>query len=106
MDLDTLIGDRPVSEQLAIALSRMAPRDHVHEIYATSEEVNQLKEKIELLLALVGDMPVSEQISTAINEINNKYTYLPLVVTSEAYDEMVKSGQLGGDMLHLVATEV
>lgn len=100
--LGVLIGDRPVSDQLATALSYMAPKDHTHEIYATSEEVNQLKEKIELLIALVGDTSVSEQISTAIN----KYTYLPVVITQEEYNALVESGQLSGDMLRLVATEV
>lgn len=67
--LDNLIGDVPVSEQLGAALERMALKDHVHENYATHDEVNDLKKKIDLLLDLVGDVSVSDQISTAINNI-------------------------------------
>lgn len=67
--VDNLIGDVPVSEQLASALDRMAPKDHTHE-YATHDEVEELKRKIEELMNLVGDVSVSEQIHTAINNIN------------------------------------
>jgi hypothetical protein len=67
--LDNLIGDVPVSEQLGAALERMATKDHVHHEYATSDEVKDLKKKIELLLELVGDTSVSEQINIAINNI-------------------------------------
>jgi hypothetical protein len=63
--LDNLIGDVPVSEQLAAALERMAPKDHTHD-YATLDEVEDLKRKIDLLMDLVGDTSVSEQIQTAI----------------------------------------
>lgn len=66
--LDNLIGDVPVSEQLAAALERMAPKDHTHGDYATHDEVNELKKKIERLIELVGDVPVSEQIYTALNQ--------------------------------------
>jgi len=65
MDLDTLsylIGDVPVSEQLGAALERMASVDHTHAEYATHDEVENLKKKIEMLIDLVGDTPVSEQI--------------------------------------------
>lgn len=72
MDLDTLsnlIGDMPISEQLSIALDRMAPKDHVHDYYATRDEVEDLKRKIDMLINLVGDVAVSEQINRAINNI-------------------------------------
>lgn len=67
--LDDLIGDVPVSEQLAAALDRMAPKDHTHD-YATHDEVEDLKKKIEELMALVGDTRVADQIATALK--NNR----------------------------------
>ena len=67
-EIDALIGDIPVSEQLASALSRMAPKDHTHD-YATNSEVEELKRKIEMLMDLVGDMSVAEQIQTALRNI-------------------------------------
>lgn len=67
--LDNLIGDVPVSEQLGAALERMAHVDHVHDKYATRDEIEELKKKIEALVDLVGDIPVSEQINKAI-ELN------------------------------------
>ena len=67
--LDSLIGDVPVSEQLGAALERMAPKEHVHDNYATRNEIEELKKKIEILIDLVGDVPVSEQINKAI-ELN------------------------------------
>lgn len=67
--LSTLIGDVPVSEQLAAALERMAPKDHTHN-YATHDEVENLKKKIEALMDLVGDTSVANQIAAAL--INNK----------------------------------
>ena len=66
--IDDLIGGVPVSEQLAAALERMAPKEHTHD-YATCEEVEELKRKIEMLMELVGDTSVSEQIYTALNNI-------------------------------------
>ena len=70
MNLDTLgnlIGDVPVSEQLGAALERMAQKDHTHSEYATREEIEDLKRKIDMLLDLVGDVTISEQIHIAIN---------------------------------------
>lgn len=67
--LDNLIGDVPVSEQLAAALERMAPKDHAHD-YATRAEVQELIRKIDLLMELVGDTRVADQIAMALN--NNK----------------------------------
>lgn len=67
--LDNLIGDVPVSEQLGAALDRMSEKSHTHDEYATRDEVNDLKKKIEMLFDLVGDTSVSEQINAAINGI-------------------------------------
>lgn len=67
--IDTLIGDTPVSEQLGAALERMATKDHTHSEYATSNEVEDLKRKVELLMDLVGDTRVADQIVMALNNI-------------------------------------
>lgn len=66
--LDSLIGDVPVSEQLGAALERMAMKDHIHD-YATRDEVEDLKRKIDMLIDLVGDIPISEQINMAVKNI-------------------------------------
>lgn len=63
--IDTLIGDVPVSEQLATALEHMATKDHAHD-YATRDEIEDLKRKIDMLMDLVGDTSVADQISMAI----------------------------------------
>lgn len=68
--MDDLIGDVPVSEQLASALERMAPKDHAHSEYVTRSEVEDLKKQIEVLMNLVGDTSVADQIAIALN--NNK----------------------------------
>lgn len=67
--LDSLVGDIPVSEQLGAALDRMASKDHIHNDYASREEVEELKRKVEMLIDLVGDKPISEQIYEAIKNI-------------------------------------
>ena len=67
--LDNLIGDVPVSEQLAAALERMAQKDHTHADCATRDEIEELKKKIDMLMDLVGDTPVADQITMAINNI-------------------------------------
>lgn len=67
--IDALVGDVPVSEQLAAALDRMSLKDHTHENYATREEVEELRRKIEVLVDLVGDRSVADQIIGAINNI-------------------------------------
>lgn len=67
--LDNLIGDVPVSEQLAAALERMASKDHDHPNCATRDEVEELKKKINLLMDLVGDTPVADQITMALKNI-------------------------------------
>ena len=65
--MDDLIGDVPVSEQLAAALDRMAPKDHTHD-YATRDEIEDLKKKIEELMDLVGDTSVANQIAMALKK--------------------------------------
>lgn len=67
--LDTLIGDVPVSEQLAAALERMALKDHTHNDCATRDEVEELRRKIDMLMDLVGDTSVADQIAMALNNI-------------------------------------
>ena len=67
--LDSLIGDVPVSEQLSAALERMAPKEHTHSEYATRDEVEELKRKIDMLIDLVGDERVAVQINNAIKNI-------------------------------------
>lgn len=67
MDLETLhnlIGDIPVSEQICEAITH-----HNHSGYATHDEVEELKQKINMLLALVGDISVADQIAMALNNI-------------------------------------
>lgn len=63
-----LIGDTPVSEQIAMALEYVAEKDHTHD-YATSAEVAELRRKIELLSDLVGDTSVADQITMAFSNI-------------------------------------
>lgn len=62
--LYSLIGDIPVSEQIMSAIA-----SHKHSDYATKDEVNELRRKIDLLLELVGDTSVAEQISIAFKNI-------------------------------------
>lgn len=67
MNTDTLlnlVGDTPVSEQIAKAIAC-----HDHKDCAKSAEVEELKRKIDMLLELVGDTPVAEQISMALKDI-------------------------------------
>lgn len=68
-DTMDLIGDVPVSEQLAAALERMAPKEHTHTNCATRSEVEELKQKIEVLMDLVGDIKVADQIAMALKNI-------------------------------------
>lgn len=67
--LENLIGDVPVSEQLDAALARMASKEHEHDEYAMRDEVEYLKQKINMLMDLVGDVSVSEQIHMAIENM-------------------------------------
>lgn len=67
-NIDSLIGDTPVSEQLSIALNRMASKSHAHDEYVSRDEYEVLKSQIEHLSSLVGDVAVSEQINMAISK--------------------------------------
>ena len=62
----SIIGDVPVSEQIAMALEFVAPKDHTHD-YATLDDFIELKRKIDMLMDLVGDIKVADQIAMAIN---------------------------------------
>ena len=64
--ISALIGDVPVSEQIAAAIERMATKDHAHNDCATRSEVEELKGKINMLMDLVGDTRVADQIAMAI----------------------------------------
>jgi hypothetical protein len=66
MDISTLIGDVPVSEQLGAALEHMASKEQVQ---ALCDEVKELKRKINVLTDLVGDESVAVQIGNAIKNI-------------------------------------
>lgn len=67
--IDDLIGGVPVSEQLAAVLERTSLKGHAHSNYATHDEIEDLKKKIDLLMDLVGDASVADQIATAIKNI-------------------------------------
>ena len=72
MDKDTLyylVGDTPVCDQICAAIRTTAPKDHVHTEYATQNEVEILRRKLEMLMELVGDTSVADQIYMAINNI-------------------------------------
>ena len=64
--IEPIVGDTPVSVQIATALERTASKDSVSALY---DEVEALKKKIDILTDLVGDTPVSEQIFVAIKNI-------------------------------------
>ena len=66
--ISSLVGDVPVSEQISSALEHIAKKDHIHN-YATIDEVEELKKKIEALMDLVGDISVAEQIAAALKNI-------------------------------------
>ena len=68
--IDDLVGDTSVAEQLSMALEHVALKDHTHDNYATRNEVEDFKRKIDMLMELVGDTSVSEQICAAIENIN------------------------------------
>lgn len=65
--IESIIGDIPVSEQVNIALNNTASKQRIVDL---ANELNALKNKIEIIIDLVGDTPVSEQISNAINNEN------------------------------------
>ena len=63
----SLVGDVPVSEQIELALTHVAPKEHTHD-YATLTEVQELKRKVEELMNLVGDTSVADQIAMALKK--------------------------------------
>lgn len=67
--IDTLIGDVPVSVQIADALHYMALKEHKHENYITCDEFEKLKQVVENLVNLVGGEYVSIQIDNAIKNL-------------------------------------
>lgn len=66
--VEPIIGDTPVSVQLATALSGMASKEDVSALRA---DLIALRKDIERLTELVGDIPVSEQINMIINRPEN-----------------------------------
>ena len=63
--IESLIGDKPVSEQLDAALGRMALKEHDHD-YVARDEFETLKRRLEMLEDLIGDVSVAEQIARAL----------------------------------------
>ena len=66
--IEPIIGDTPVSVQLATALNGMASKEDVRMLQS---EILILRKEIENLIALVGDISVSEQINMIINKPEN-----------------------------------
>ena len=66
--IERIVGDTPVSVQLAAALDEMASKEDMN---ALRSSLNALRDEIEKLTMLVGDIPVSEQINMAINRSEN-----------------------------------
>ena len=66
--IELIIGDTPVSVQLATALNDMASKEDVN---ALSTELRALRKEVEKLIELVGDVSVSEQINMVINKSEN-----------------------------------
>ena len=62
---EEIIGDTPVSVQLATALNGMASKEDVN---ALRSDLNALRKEVEKLIELVGDTSVSEQINIAIKQ--------------------------------------
>lgn len=66
--IESIVGDTPVSVQLAMALGKMASQEDVD---ALRVELFALRKEIENLAALIGDISVSEQINMAISKPEN-----------------------------------
>ena len=62
---EEIIGDTPVSVQLAAALNGMASKEDVN---ALRSDLNALRKEVEKLIELVGDVSVSEQINMVIRQ--------------------------------------
>lgn len=63
-----IVGDTPVSVQIATAISHLANKEDVN---ALSAELKALRKEVEKLIELVGDISVSEQINNAVNRLEN-----------------------------------
>ena len=66
--IEPIIGDTPVSVQLAMALDGMASKE---DVLALNKELVELRKELEKLTLLVGDLSVSEQINMAMNKPEN-----------------------------------
>lgn len=66
--IEPIVGDTPVSVQLATALNGMASKEDVD---ALRSDLKALCKEVEKLTELVGDISVSEQINMAINKSEN-----------------------------------
>lgn len=65
---EEMIGDTPVSVQLATALNETASKEDVN---ALRSDLDAIRKDVEKLIELVGDISVSEQINMAINKSEN-----------------------------------
>lgn len=65
--VDELIGDTPVSVQLAMALDDMASKKDLNDLRL---DIDAIKKELEKLIELVGDTSISEQINMAIKNVN------------------------------------
>lgn len=65
---EEMIGDTPVSVQLATALNETASKEDVS---ALRSDLDAIRKDVEKLIELVGDISVSEQINMAINKSEN-----------------------------------
>lgn len=63
--LEEIVGDTPVSVQLATALNGMASKEDVNVLRS---DLNALRKEVEKLIELVGDVSVSEQINMVIRQ--------------------------------------
>lgn len=64
--IEHLVGDTPVSEQISVAVSRLANEGHTHDEYALRADLDLLKRDVEMLKNLLGGTSVSEQIAAAL----------------------------------------
>lgn len=66
--IEPIVGDTPVSVQLALALNDMASKEDVK---ALSTELRALRKEVNKLMELVGDISVAEQINMTISKSEN-----------------------------------
>lgn len=65
--LEPIIGDTPVSVQLALALEQTASKEDMSKLRS---DLNALRKDVESLIELVGDTAVSVQIGAALETLN------------------------------------